>query len=189
MKPTDATFFATPEQFRAWLKKYAATGPELVVGYWKIGSGRPSMSWSESVDEALCFGWIDGVRKRIDDNAYQIRFTPRRPTSIWSAVNLKKYEQLLAAGRVTEAGKRAYAWRKEEKSRVYAYEQPAHAELTSEELHAFKANREAWKHFESSPPSYRKVLLHWITSAKKPATRAARFGKLIAACSRGERLW
>ncbi|MDH4165249.1 MAG: YdeI/OmpD-associated family protein [Gammaproteobacteria bacterium] len=188
MKSADATFFATPEHFRAWLRKHAATEPELIVGYWKVGSGRPSMTWPESVDEALCFGWIDGVRKRIDDTAYQIRFTRRRPTSIWSAVNLKKYEQLLAAGRVTEAGKRAYACRKEEKSKVYAYEQPAHADLTSVEVRAFKAHREAWKHFESSPPSYRKVLLHWITSARKPETRAARLGKLIAASRKGERL-
>jgi len=182
------TFFATPEDFRAWLTRNAATAPELVVGYWKVSSGRPSVTWSESVDEALCFGWIDGVRRRIDDNSYQIRFTPRRPTSIWSAVNVKKYEQQLAAGRVTEAGIRAYACRKEEKSRVYAYEQPARAELSSAEVRAFKAIPGAWNHFEACPPSYRKVLLHWITSAKKPETRTVRLGKLIAACGRGERL-
>lgn len=146
------------------------------------------MTWSESVDEALCFGWIDGVRRRIDDNAYQIRFTPRRPTSIWSAVNLRKYEQLLAAGRVTEAGERAYACRKVEKSKVYSYEQPVHPELTPEEVRAFKKLPGAWKHFEASPPSYRKVLLHWIISAKRPETRAVRLDKLIAACGRGERL-
>jgi uncharacterized protein YdeI (YjbR/CyaY-like superfamily) len=181
-------FFATPEDFRKWLKKNAATAPELAVGYWKVGSGRPSMTWPESVDEALCFGWIDGVRRRIDDDAYQIRFTPRCPTSIWSAVNLKKYEQLLAAGRVTETGKRAYASRTEEKSKVYAYEQPATADLTLEELRAFKAVSGAWNHFEACPPSYRKVLLHWITGAKRPDTRAVRLGKLIAACGKGERL-
>lgn len=188
MKPAAPVFFATPEDFRKWLKKNAATTPELAVGYWKVGSGRPSMTWPESVDEALCFGWIDGVRRRIDDDAYQIRFTPRRPTSIWSTVNLRKYERLLAAGRVTEAGQRAYACRKEEKSRVYAYEQPAHADLTLQEVRAFKAIPGAWKHFAACPPSYRKVLLHWITSAKRPDTRAARLGKLIAASGRGERL-
>lgn len=188
MKPPVPTFFASPEDFRAWLKANAAIEPELLVGFWKVGSGHPSMTWPESVDEALCFGWIDGVRKRIDDDTYQIRFTPRRPTSIWSAVNLKKYEGLLAAGRVTLAGKQAYALRKEEKSRVYAYEQPAHAELTKQEARHFKENPKAWAYFEACPSSYRKVVLHWITGAKKPETRAARLEKLIIACGKTERL-
>jgi uncharacterized protein YdeI (YjbR/CyaY-like superfamily) len=188
MKAAAPTFFAKPEQFRSWLQRHGATAPELLVGYWKVASGRESMSWPESVDEALCFGWIDGVRKRIDEDSYQIRFTPRHPTSIWSAVNLKKYEQLLSAGLVTEAGVRAYACREEKKSKVYAYEQPVHAELRPEEVQAFKAVRGAWDHFDACPPSYRKVLLHWVTSAKRPETRAARLGELIAACHRGERL-
>jgi uncharacterized protein YdeI (YjbR/CyaY-like superfamily) len=188
MKPPAAVFFAAPDDLRTWLKKNAAKAPELIVGFWKVGTGRPSITWSESVDEALCFGWIDGVRKRIDEHAYQIRFTPRRASSIWSAVNLNKYEQLLAAGRVTKAGQQAYACRKEEKSKVYAYEQPVHAELRPEEVRNFKAVPGAWNHFEASPPSYRKVVLHWITSAKKPDTRDVRLAKLIAACQRGERL-
>jgi uncharacterized protein YdeI (YjbR/CyaY-like superfamily) len=188
MNEGSPVFFATPGDFRKWLSKNSATAEELIVGYWKVGSGRASMTWPESVDEALCFGWIDGIRRRIDDDAYQIRFTPRRPTSIWSAVNLRKYEALLAAGRVTEAGKRAYECRKEEKSKVYSYEQAAHGDLCASEVRSFKAVPAAWKHFEACPPSYRKVLLQWITSAKRPATRAARLGKLIAACERGERL-
>lgn len=181
-------FFATPEDFRAWLEANAATAPELIVGYWTVGSGRQSMTWPESVDEALCVGWIDSVRRRIDDHTYQIRFTPRRPSSIWSAVNIHKYEQLLSAGRVTEAGKRAYACRKEEKSKVYAYEQPVDPTLTADETQAFQAIPEAWRHFEACPPGYRKTLLYWVTSAKKAETRAQRLEKLIAACARGERL-
>lgn len=188
MKPPAPAFFATREDFRTWLRKNSTTAPELIVGYWKVNSGRPSITWSESVDEALCFGWIDGVRRRIDESAYHIRFTPRRPTSIWSAVNLNKYKALLAAGRVTEAGKRAYECRREEKSKVYSYEQAAHADLTPEEAGAFKAVPAAWDHFEACPPSYRKALLHWIASARRPDTRAARLAKLIAACERGERL-
>lgn len=184
----DPRFFATAADFRAWLRAHAATAPELMVGFWKVDSGRPSMSWPESVDEALCFGWIDGVRTRIDEHAYRIRFTPRRPTSIWSAINIRKYEQLCAQGRMTEAGAQAYALRQEHRSVVYAYEQQAAAELTAEELRTFKRNRQAWAHFEGCPPGYRKVLLHWVTTAKKPATRAARLARLIEASQAGERL-
>ena len=181
-------FFASGTEFRAWLKANAAGSTELVVGFWKVDSGKPSMSWPESVDEALCFGWIDGVRKRIDDHSYQIRFTPRKPTSIWSAVNIKKFEQLSAAGRMTEAGVRAFSHRTEAKSVVYAYEQPVDAELTASETKEFRKNRAAWAHFEACPPSYRKVILHWITSAKKPETRAARLQKLIESSQDGKRL-
>ena len=181
-------FFATASEFRAWLQVHAATAPELMVGFWKVDSGRPSMSWPESVDEALCFGWIDGVRTRIDEHAYRIRFTPRRPSSIWSAVNIRKFEQLCAQGRMTEAGVRAHALRTAGRSVVYAYEQPATADLTADEWRAFRRNRAAWAYFEACPPSYRKVLLHWVTTARKPATRATRLARLIEASQAGERL-
>lgn len=188
MASPEPTFFASASDFRVWLQAHAATASELLVGYWKVDSGRPSMSWSESVDEALCFGWIDGVRKRIDDDAYQIRFTPRKPNSIWSAVNIRKFGSLQASGRMTEAGARAYAHRTERKSVVYAYEQPVEAELSATEILEFSRDGSAWAYFQACPPGYRKVVLHWITEAKKPETRSARLHKLIEACASAERM-
>ncbi len=146
------------------------------------------MTWPESVDEALCFGWIDGVRKRIDDAAYQIRFTPRKAASIWSAVNIAKFETLQAAGRMTPMGAAAFARRSAARSVVYAYEQANTAQLEGDELAAFQRQPQAWQWFERAAPSYRKTLLHWITGARKPQTRAERLAKLIAACAAGERL-
>ena len=181
-------FFPHPAAFRKWLEAHAHTADELLVGYHKVATGKPSMSWSESVDEALCFGWIDGVRRRIDDSAYQIRFTPRRARSVWSAVNIAKFEQLQAQGRMTPAGVAAYRNRSEARSAVYAYEQAAPAGLSAAELREFKRHRPAWDFFERSPPSHRKVALHWICSAKKPQTRLRRLHKLIEACAAGQRL-
>ena len=181
-------FFKNATAFRSWLARNAATKPELLVGFWKVGSGRPSLSWSESVDEALCFGWIDGVRKRIDNDSYSIRFTPRKSTSTWSAVNIAKFNQLQADGRMTPAGEKAFASRTAAKSAIYAYEQETSAELTASELQSFQRNQAAWRFFENSPPSYKKVLLHWVTTAKKPETRAARLAKLLDACAAGKRL-
>jgi len=152
------TFFADARKFGKWLATHAATATELVVGFHKVGSGRPSMTWSESVDEALCHGWIDGVRKRIDETAYQIRFTPRKPGSTWSAINIAKFHQLEADGR------------------------------TAAEMRAFKRDRSAWAFFASTPPGYRKVMLHWITSAKREETRASRLLQLVEACRAGKRL-
>ncbi len=182
------TFFETSRDFRAWLAAHAATATELLVGFHKVDSGKPSMSWSESVDEAICFGWIDGVRKRVDDEAYTIRFTPRKTTSIWSAINIAKVEKLRAEGRMAAAGEAAYAHRKAHKSVIYSYEQESVPELSAEELRFFKRNKAAWAYFETVPPGYRKQMLHRICSAKKAETRAARFGKLVAACAAGERL-
>ena len=181
------TFFATPAHFRRWLEKHAATTPELLVGFHKVGCGTPSITWPESVDEALCFGWIDGVRRRIDEVSYSIRFTPRRPTSIWSAINLAKVAELEAQWRMTDAGRASFALRNEAKSRIYAYER-AVAALTPEQEREFKRNKPAWKYWEAAPPGYRKVLLHYVSSAKKPETRQARLLKLIAACAEGKRL-
>ena len=147
------------------------------------------MSWPESVDEALCFGWIDGVRKRIDDSAYTIRFTPRKPGSIWSAVNIAKVAQLQASGRMRPEGVAAFAKRTEARSKIYSHEQDTTAELSAAELQAFQRNEAAWRFFtDATPPSYKKVVLHWICSAKKPETRAARLAKLVEASAAGQRL-
>ena len=182
------TFFANTETFRNWLAANAGSRDELLVGFRKVGSGVPSISWPESVNEALCFGWIDGVRKRIDDTCYSILFTPRKPTSIWSAVNIGKVEELRAQGRMMPSGELAFALRKESKSVVYAYEQPATAEFSTPELAEFRRQKAAWTFFENTPPSYKKTLLHWVTTAKKPETRAGRLTTLINACADGKRL-
>lgn len=181
-------FFASAGDFRAWLAAHAADESELLVGFHKVASGRPCMSWSESVDEALCYGWIDGVRKRVDDASYTIRFTPRKPGSNWSAINIAKVEALQAQGRMTPAGAAAFAHRRDEKSAIYAYEQSATAELAAGELSEFKRHRAAWRYFEAAPPGYRKQMLHWVTTARKAATRAARLARLIEASAAGERL-
>ncbi|PJI95418.1 uncharacterized protein YdeI (YjbR/CyaY-like superfamily) [Acidovorax sp. 69] len=185
------TFFTTSAAFRDWLQAHAAGSEELLVGFHKVGSGCPSMTWSESVDEALCFGWIDGVRRRIDDHTYSIRFTPRKQSSIWSAVNIAKMAQLHAAGRVTPAGLEAFAHRKADKSAIYSHEQAAAAELPAAQLREFQRHKKAWRFFEATPPGYRKAMLHWVTSAKRPPTRETRFAQLLAACAAGERvdLW
>lgn len=185
---SEATFFDTPEAFRAWLEANAASAAALLVGFRKVGTGRPSMTWPQSVDEALCVGWIDGVRKRIDNEAYSIRFTPRRAGSIWSAVNIAKFEQLRLQGRMTPAGEAAFACRTEAKSAVYAYEQAEAAVLTAEEQRVLQDHAAAWAYFEAAPPGYRRVVLHWVTTAKRPATRAARLTQLVAACAAGQRL-
>lgn len=181
-------FFATSTEFQNWLERNAASQTELLVGFRKVGSGKPSMSWSESVDEALCYGWIDGVRKRIDDSCHQIRFTPRKTTSIWISVNIAKFLQLQAAGRVRQAGATAFLHRSEAKSAIYAYEQESTASLSKEEEQAFMKNTDAWAFLNATPQSYRRVVLHWVVSAKKPETRMARLAKLFVACAAGKRL-
>lgn len=185
---TVPTFFSNTVAFRHWLDANAGSATELLVGFHKVGTGQPSMSWSESVNEALCFGWIDGVRRRIDDATYSIRFTPRKPGSIWSAINISKVAQLQAEGRMTPTGLSAFTLRTEAKSAIYSYEREVPAELSANEWRDFKRNKAAWGYFESAPPSYRKVVVHWVSSAKKPETRVARFGKLLDACAKGERL-
>lgn len=182
------TFFSNTEDFRQWLGVNAGGVTELLVGFHKVGSGRPSMSWSDSVDVALCFGWIDGVRKRIDGESYSIRFTPRKPDSIWSAVNIAKVGRLQAGGLMTPAGAEAFAKRTEAKSRVYSHEQKKISALTPTELKTFKKDKLAWEFFEKTPPGYKKSLLHWVCGAKKAETRATRFSKLLQACAAGLRL-
>ena len=181
-------FFRSAEEFRAWLGKHGATASELLVGFHKVATGKPSLNWPQSVDEALCFGWIDGVRKRIDDGAYQIRFTPRKAKSTWSAVNVRRVEALIAEGRMQPAGLAAFERRLEANSGIYSYEQAAPLALTPDEVKAFRRNKAAWRYFETVAPSYRKAVTHWIASAKKEETRARRLAKLIESCAAGVRL-
>ncbi len=182
-------FFATPGAFRAWLQRHAAVADELVVGYYKVGSGRPSMTWSESVDEALCFGWIDGVRASIDERSYQIRFTPRRRGSTWSAVNIAKVKKLIAQGRMEPAGLEAYAHRKAETSNRDSRDRRSAPGLSLVELRRFRSNRAAWEYFEGSPPGYRRTVTEWVASAKRAETRERRLERLIEACGRRSRLY
>ena len=189
MNPTTSpTFFDSAEHFRAWLEANHATAAELIVGFRKVGSGLPSMTWPQSVDEALCFGWIDGVTKRIDDTSYQVRFTPRRAGSIWSLVNVAKVEKLTAQGRMRPAGMAAFEARSSAKTGVYSFEQKQPIALGDAELRVFQSNQAAWTYFESTPASYRKVMTYWVISARQPATRARRLAQLIDACAEGRRL-
>ena len=185
---TSPVFFETAEDFRAWLAAHAHETKELLVGFHKVGTGKPCMTWSDSVDQALCYGWIDGVRKRVDDATYTIRFTPRKAGSIWSAVNIDKVAKLREQGLMTPAGEAAFAQRSEDRSRVYSHERETPAELSPEDLARFQRHKAAWAFFESCPPGARKRMLHVVTSAKRPETRAARLDRLIAACAEGRRL-
>ena len=178
-------FFATAAEWRAWLQEHHDTETELVVGFWKKGSGRASMTWSESVDEALCFGWIDAVRRRVDDDSYTIRFTRRKPTSIWSAVNVAKVEALRQQGKMTPAGEAAFARRREDRTGVYSFEQPGEIPFDDSPL---RANPRAWAFWEQQPPSYQRVVKHWLASAKRPETRAKRLQQLIEDCENGLRI-
>jgi uncharacterized protein YdeI (YjbR/CyaY-like superfamily) len=184
MKPT---FFRTPADFRKWLMKHHATKDVLLVGFHKKDSGKPSITWPESVDQALCFGWIDGVRKRIDETSYTIRFTPRRTGSIWSNVNINRAQALIAEGQMQSAGLKAYEARKQFKSGIYAYEQRT-VELPEPYNRMLKKNKAAWSFFEAQPPGYRKLMSWWIACAKKEETRVKRFEKLIAYSIEGKRL-
>jgi uncharacterized protein YdeI (YjbR/CyaY-like superfamily) len=183
-----ATYFTGPAEFREWLHANHATATELLVGFHKQHTGRPTLTWPESVAEALCYGWIDGVRRRVDDERYTIRFTPRQATSIWSSVNVALMETLIAEGRARPAGVRAFERRREAKSAIYAYEQRQTAELEPAMEREFRANRAAWRFFESTAPSYRRIVLWWIVSAKRPETRAKRLAELIARCAEGRKI-
>src|SRR5436305_8005062 len=165
-------FFKTPLDFCKWLAANHEKSQELWVGFYKKDSGKPSITWPESVDEALCVGWIDGIRKRIGEDAYQIRFTPRRAGSIWSAINIAKAKALIASGRMKAAGLKAFERRTEQKSRVYSYEQQGSAALAPADIRAFKKDKAAWAHYEKLPPGYRRMITLWVTGAKREETRA-----------------
>ncbi len=173
------TFFSNQANFREWLENNHDKKTELLVGFYKVKSGEPSLTWSESVDQALCFGWIDGVRKSIDETSYSIRFTPRKPRSIWSAVNIKKVAELTEKGLMKAAGNTAFSKRSEHKSKIYAYENNG-KELDALLELKFKANEKAWFFFNEQPPSYKKTILYWIMSGKREETRISRLEKLIS---------
>ena len=187
-RTTAPTYFATGAEFGRWLASHGHDTSELLVGFHKRATGTPCMTWPESVDEALVHGWIDGVRKRIDAHAYTIRFTPRRPASTWSAINIAKVAALQAAGRMQPAGLAAFARRSEAKSRTYAYEQADVARLDAREERLFRTDRAAWAYFAAQAASYRQRVTWQIVSAKRAETRAARLQRLIAASGRGEQL-
>ena len=182
MKPR---FFKTPDAFRAWLEKNHARADELLVGLYKRGSGKPSMTWPESVDQALCFGWIDGVRKSLDEDSYAIRFTPRRPRSTWSKVNVGKVGELTEGGLMRPAGLAAFAKRTPERTGIYSAEQ-ADVQLGEAFERTFRARRRAWKFFAAQPAWYRRTATWWVISAKREPTRLGRLESLIAASDTGE---
>ena len=179
LEPSDIRFFATPAELRDWFDANHATAPELWMGRYKKESGRPSVTWAQAVDEALCVGWIDGILKRIDDVSHVQRFTPRRKGSNWSAVNVANVERLTAEGRMRPAGIAAYEARTPERTGVYSYERQVDP-LTDDEVARFRADAAAWADWESRPPSYRRQITDWVTSPKQAATRERRLSKLIA---------
>lgn len=184
MKPH---FFKTQAAFRAWLEKNHNRKQELVVGYWKKSTRKASVTWEESRDEALCFGWIDGIRRKIDDESYCIRFTPRKPTSIWSAVNVARVDAMIAQKKMTPAGMAAFDKRDEKKTAVYSYERET-AKISGDLLVRFKAHKAAHAFFMKQPPGYRRVASYWVVSAKREATRLRRLDQLIEVSEQEERL-
>ena len=180
-------FFPTQKYLRKWFEKNHKKEKELFVRYYKVSSGRTSITWSQSVDQALCFGWIDGIRRSIDEKSYCIRFTPRNPKSNWSAINIKKVEELTKLGLMMPEGFKAFGFRKEEKSKRYAYENlEVILDKSFEKL--FKTNKKAWQFYHSMTPTYRKVTTRWVMSAKQDATRLKRLNELIHDCSLGKKI-
>lgn len=181
-------FFKDQKEFRKWLEENHNKESELLAGYYKVGSGKPGMTWSQSVDEALCYGWIDGIRRSIDSERYCIRFTPRRPSSVWSAVNLNKVEQLKEKGLMKQPGLEVYNKRKIANQGLYSFEKDT-ARLSDIFENEFRANMAAWKFFTKQPPSYQKAILHWIMSAKQEITKKSRLNKTIIACENQRKVY
>ncbi|MDQ6625103.1 MAG: YdeI/OmpD-associated family protein [Verrucomicrobiota bacterium] len=184
----EVLFFATPAKFRVWLRAHHETTTQQWIGFYRKASGRPSITWPESVDEALCVGWIDGVRKRIDEESYKIRFTPRRAVSTWSDVNIRRVGALTREGRMQAAGLAAFFRRREARSRIYAYENKEAASAGAELDRRFDAAPAAWEFFESQPLSYQRIARWWVTSAKRCDTRERRIAKLIRESAAGRRI-
>lgn len=180
-------FFATPEKFREWLEKNHASATELLVGFHKKSSGKKSITYAEALDEALCFGWIDGVKRSLNETSYTQRFTPRRPRSIWSLVNVKHVERLKKEGRMHAAGLAAYAQRDPKRTGIYAFEN-APRDLSVEYEKELRKVKGAWEYFQTYPPYLKKTVSFWVMSAKKEETRLARLQQLIESCARGERI-
>lgn len=183
----EVKFFKTPAELRKWFEKDHDKATEQWVGFYKKGSGKPSISWPESVDQALCFGWIDGVRKSIDEESYKIRFTPRKTKSIWSAVNIKRAGELKALGLMHKRGLEAFEKRDEKLAQRYAYEQES-VSLDPVYERKLQKNKKAWEFFQSQPPSYRKVAIWWIVRAKQEETRLRRLETLITDSAAGRRI-
>lgn len=183
-----AIFFDSPEAFYDWLAEHHETETELFVGMYKKSTGKQTMSWSQAVDQALCFGWIDSVMRRIDDERHMQRFTPRKPGSTWSKVNVEKMAKLEAAGLMTEAGRKAFRARSEDKTGVYSFESRENAELPAELAEQLAANSAASEYFEGRAPSYRHNAIHWVVSAKREDTRLRRMAQLIDCSAKGEDL-
>lgn len=177
---TEPLFFSTPSAFHRWLVKNHNRATELWVGYYRKDSGRPSITWPESVDEALCFGWIDGIRKKVGDESYKIRFTPRRSKSTWSAVNIARIAVLTCEGRMEPAGVAAFARRKESNSARYSFENRESAKLSASDEREFRRDPAAWEFFQRQPAGYRRLTAWWVISAKRPETRHKRLQRLIA---------
>jgi uncharacterized protein YdeI (YjbR/CyaY-like superfamily) len=184
----EPSFFASPAEFRAWLEEHHADEREVFVGFHKKATGRPSMTWTEAVREALCFGWIDGVRRSIDADSYANRFTPRKPRSNWSAVNVKHVEELIREGRMHPAGLAAYEARAPARTGVYSYEQRHEAKLDDAQDEQLRSNRRAWEFFQAQPPGYRQLAIYWVVSAKREETRARRLARLIEDSAQGRRI-
>ena len=187
MQKEFCSFFPTQKHLRKWFEKNHKKEKELLVGYYKVSSDKPSINWSQSVDEAICFGWIDGIRKSIDEECYCIRFTPRNPKSNWSAINIQKVEELTKVGLMKPEGLKAFSYRKAEKSKVYSYENPA-VEFDKTYEKRFKANKQAWNYFKSTAPSYQKTTTRWVMSPKQEITRLKRLNELINDCAAGKKI-
>lgn len=183
MKPK---FFSSPEKFREWLEQNHDRTSELLVGFHKKASGKKSITYPEALDEALCFGWIDGVRRNVDETSYSIRFTPRKPKSIWSNVNVKHVERLTKEGRMAEPGLKAYALRDPKRTGIYAFENDPR-EFSPEYEKKFRANKPAWEFFQKEPPSIRRTCIFWVMSAKKEETRLRRLEQLMDRAAKGIR--
>ena len=179
MASPDAIIFETPSQLRDWLDAHHQTADELIVGAWKKSTGKPSLTWPEIVEEALCVGWIDSIRRSVPGDGWTIRLTPRRKRSIWSAVNVAKVAELRAAGRMRPAGEAAFEARLADRTAIYSFEQPHEPQLAPDEEARFRANEAAWGWFSAKSPSFRKQALHWVISAKRPETRERRLAMLI----------
>jgi uncharacterized protein YdeI (YjbR/CyaY-like superfamily) len=180
-------FFPDQNEFRQWLDKNFKTQSELLVGFYRVDSGKPSMTWSQSVDEAICYGWIDGIRKSIDKNSYCIRFTPRKPSSNWSKININKVEALKQKGLMTPAGLEAYHKKKDENSGIYSYENETE-KLTSHFEEIFRSSGPAWEFFINQAPSYKKMVIRWIMSARQEKTKLARLEKAINESTKQKRI-
>lgn len=184
--PAAVRLFATRDEFRGWLDENHDRAAELWIGYYKKGVPKSAMTYVEAVEEALCYGWIDGITYRVDDERTATRFTPRRRTSSWSAINLARVSELRAAGRMHEAGIRAFEERDRRKDQTYSYERPPQ-ELPPEWLERFRSDATAWARWQAETPSYRRTATHWVMSAKQPETRERRFAELIETSRRGTR--